>query len=254
MFIVPSLIHMLNRSRATPPERPLDLLCATGAAPISSEAMASFQAQFGVRLLNLYGLAESSFAVFFGDRDEAGWGTSSIGKPLVAEARLVSEAGVVQDGPAEGHLQLRGPQMSLGYFRNPEATAALFQDGWLDTGDIATRDERGRYVIHGRAKEVVMRGGYSVYLADVDEALLDHPLVQEASSVGVPDPLYGEAIIGVVRLSPEAGEIGPGALRSFCAERLGPDRAPSAIRIVDEPLPRNALGKIMRRELLKWVP
>ena len=146
----------------------------------------------------------------------------------------------------EGELVVRGPNVFAGYWRNEEATAAAFADGWLLTGDIAARDDEGDYRIVGRLKELVISGGENVYPAELESVLHEHPAVAEAAVVGVPDERWGEACVAFVVLAEEATE---DELLVFCRERLAGFKVPREVRFVDE-LPRNAMGKVVKSELL----
>jgi malonyl-CoA/methylmalonyl-CoA synthetase len=146
---------------------------------------------------------------------------------------------------ADDEIQLRGPNVFTGYWRNDDATAASFVDGWFRTGDVGRVDGDGYISIVGRTKELIITGGYNVYPREVEEALLRHPSVREAAVIGTPDPEWGEVVTAfVVADTP----IEPDELRSCCAESLAPYKQPRLFRFVDT-LPRNAMGKIDRRRL-----
>ena len=139
--------------------------------------------------------------------------------------------------------------MFAGYWRNPEATAAAFADGWLLTGDVAARDEEGYYRIVGRTKDMVISGGENVYPAEIENVLHEHDAVAEAAVVGVPDERWGEACLAFVVLAAEATE---DELLEHCRARLARYKVPRGVRFV-ESLPRNALDKVVKSELLELV-
>lgn len=252
IYLVPALVQLLNRLAAPGEPGARRPLVMVGAAPISEEAHATFQARFGARMFNCYGLTEAAFAVFFGQRRPDGFGTTSIGKARGVEARLLDTAGRVVEGAGSGLLQFRGPMLSDGYWRHPEATRALFDDGWLVTGDIAERDADGHYFIRGRQKDVVIRGGFNIHLQEVDEALLDHPAVLGACSVGAPDRTSGEEVYALVKLG---GDDPPreAELLAWCRQRLGDGRAPRRIVFTSGEIPRNGAGKLLRRDALAQI-
>jgi|GEM_PF-1191786 len=248
IYLVPALIQIINRLSLPPGPGAHRPLLMTGAAPIVREAHAELQSRFGVVALNAYGLTEASFAVFFGLRDDDGRGTVSIGPARSVEARLVGNDGETIAGPGRGHMQFRGSTLTEGYFRNAEATEALFEDGWLVTGDIADRDAAGNYYIVGRQKDVVIRGGFNIYLQEVDEVLMSHKSVVTACSVGLSDPVSGEDIYALVKLKDDPDVPSETDLLSWCKAQLGKARAPRRILMSSEDLPRNGAGKIVRRE------
>lgn len=252
IYLVPALVQLLNKL-AMPPAPGAHLpLVMVGAAPITPEAHHSFQTRFGARMFNCYGLTEASFAVFFGHKAADGFGTTSIGKARAVEARLLDPDGRAIEGPGTGLLQFRGPMLSDGYWRNPEATRAAFDDGWLVTGDIAERDADGHYFIRGRQKDVVIRGGFNIHLQEVDEALLSHPAVLGACSVGAPDKISGEEVYVLVKLRDDA-QLREAELLAWCKKHLGEGRSPRRIVCSDEDLPRNGAGKLVRREALARI-
>ena len=146
----------------------------------------------------------------------------------------------------DGELLVRGPNVFPGYWRNPEATAAAFRDGWLHTGDVAERDDEGNYRIRGRLKDMVVSGGENVYPAEIEAVLHEHPAVADAAVVGVPDERWGE-VVRRVRRARRAGRRGRAA-RSTAATRLARFKVPKSFHVVDE-LPRNSMGKVQKSEL-----
>jgi fatty-acyl-CoA synthase len=169
--------------------------------------------------------------------------------PHVDVALRDPETGALLGGPGEGELVVRGPNVFAGYWRNPEATAAAFAEGWLLTGDVAACDEEGDYRIVGRLKDMVISGGENVYPAELENVLHEHPAVAEAAVLGVPDERWGEACVAFVVLAGAASE---DDLLAFCRERLAKFKVPREVRVV-EALPRNAMGKVVKSELLERV-
>ena len=247
-YLVPPLVELLDRAGKAPAEVGTRPVVLAGGAPLAPAVQRRFQERFGAVLLNAYGLTEASFAVFFGDRDPGGWGTASIGRPVTAAARVRRPDGAVDQGPADGELELAGPVVCDGYYDNPDATAALFRDGWLATGDLVRRDEHGRFWIVGRVKEAVMKGGFPVYLAEVEEAAAEVSGVSEAAAVRLDLP-SGEDVGLLVRTGGD-GAVDADALRIELERRLGRHRAPRRVVCVLHPLPRVGQGKIDRRQAL----
>lgn len=166
------------------------------------------------------------------------------------ESKLVDEMGQdLAPGPdVVGQLCVRGPVVIKGYLNRPEATAESIRDGWFNTGDIARIDEDGFVYIVDRAKDMVLRGGENVYCSEVETALYTHPDVAECAVFGMPDERLGEEVAAAI--VPAAGAtIDEAALRAHLAERIAKHKIPARMWFLDEPLPRNANGKFVKREL-----
>jgi long-chain acyl-CoA synthetase len=147
-----------------------------------------------------------------------------------------------------GEIWFKGPNLIRGYWNKPEATAETIVDGWLRTGDIGRLDEEGFVYVEDRAKDMVLRGGENVYCAEVEAAIYEHPAVYEAAVFGVPHERLGEEVACVVY--PRVGhDLSVEELQAHVAERLASFKVPSVVRIIDHQLPRNASGKILKREL-----
>jgi fatty-acyl-CoA synthase len=144
-------------------------------------------------------------------------------------------------------LQVRGPNVFAGYLRNPEATEAAFEDGWLRTGDVAVHDDKGNLQIRGRLKEMYISGGENVYPAEVESMLHEHGAVVEAAVVGVPDERWGESGVAFVVLRP-GEEATPQELLEWCRERMAHYKVPREAHVVDA-LPRSAMNKVLKDEL-----
>jgi fatty-acyl-CoA synthase len=213
-------------------------LAVVGGAPMP-EALLETWRRRGVAIVQGYGLTEAAPNVLCLPPEDAVRKAGSAGKPYpYVEARLSDE----------GELQVRGPNVFPGYWRDPEATAAAFTgDGWLRTGDVAEVDDDGCYRILGRLKDMFISGGENVYPAEVEAVLHEHPAVADAAVVGVPDERWGESGVAFV-----VGTATEEELIGFCRERLARFKVPKAIRFVDE-LPRNSLGKVQRAALVQEV-
>jgi fatty-acyl-CoA synthase len=221
-----------------------------GGAPMPEALLETWQER-GVEIVQGYGLTEAAPNVLCLPPEDAGRKRGFAGKPYphVDVALRDPETGRLLEGQAEGELVVRGPNVFTGYWRDPQATEAAFADGWLLTGDIAVRDGEGYYRIAGRVKDLVISGGENVYPAEIEYVLHEHPAVREAAVVGVPDERWGEACLAFVVLSGDAtGE----DLLAHCRERLAGYKVPRELRFV-ESLPRNALDKVAKTELLELV-
>jgi malonyl-CoA/methylmalonyl-CoA synthetase len=172
----------------------------------------------------------------------------SVGPPVPGvELRLVHEDG---DASGIGEIQVRGPNLFLGYLNRPDATAeAMTPDGWFQTGDLATRDPDGYIRIVGRrATDLIKSGGFKIGAGEIENALLEHPAVAEAAVAGVPDADLGERIAAWVVVAPGAVRPGDGELADHVARLHTPHKRPRDVRYV-EALPRNAMGKVQKARL-----
>ncbi|MFF5114006.1 class I adenylate-forming enzyme family protein [Streptosporangium sp. NPDC000509] len=175
----------------------------------------------------------------------------SIGLPMaVVEVRIADPGGREVPVGAVGELCLRGPNVILGYWNRPEATAETIVDGWLHTGDLARVDEEGFVFIVDRAKDMVIRGGENVYCAEVEAALFEHPAVEDAAVIGIPHEELGEEVGAVLRLSSPASDE---ELRAFLRERIAPFKIPVRFWVRETELPRNPGGKILKTRLRQEV-
>jgi long-chain acyl-CoA synthetase len=225
----------------------------SGGAPVSEAVVQRYEEAFGVYVHNIYGLTESTSAcigVPLGERapvDDAS-GALSIGVPLPGtDARIVDERGE-ELPPAElGEICVRGPQVVDGYWQRPDETAKAIRDGWLHTGDVGFMNEQGWIFIVDRKKDMIVVSGYKVWPREVEDVLYEHPAVQEAAVVGVPDPYRGETVHAYVTV--RTGEmVSPDELEAHCRDRLAAYKCPRVFRVVSE-LPKTSTGKILRRAL-----
>src|SRR3954466_11198702 len=177
-----------------------------------------------------------------------------VGPPLPSvDLRLVSDEGddvQAADDETLGEVAVRGPNVFTGYLNRPDATAEAMRDGWFFTGDIATRAPDGYLRIVGRrSTDLIKTGGYKVGAGEVEVALLEHPGVAEVAVTGEPDPDLGERIVAWVVPAGDAGRPGEQELADHVARLLTPHKRPRVVRYLDE-LPRNAMGKVMKKQLL----
>jgi long-chain acyl-CoA synthetase len=226
--------------------------CITGGAPMPVEVLNNFDRKYGVKILEGYGLSETSPAASFNRLDRPRK-PGSIGVPLPGvELRLIDEAGNVIDEPlVPGEICIRGPCVMKGYYKRPEATAESITNGWFKSGDVAHRDADGFYFITGRLKELIIKGGENIAPREIDEALLQHPAVLEAAAVGIPDREYGQEILACVVLKPGSA-CKEADLRAHCLATLGRYKTPKAFRFLAE-LPKGPSGKVQRLKLVEAV-
>jgi fatty-acyl-CoA synthase len=221
----------------------------SGGAPMPRHLIDIFRER-GIVMRQGYGLTEVGVNCFAMSNEEAWDKAGSIGRPLMfTEAKVVDESGQELPPDVVGELCFRGPHVSNGYWNNPEATsAAIDKRGWFHTGDMATRDEDGFYYIAGRAKDMFISGGVNVYPAEIENQLLQHPSLEDASVIGVPHSTWGE--VGVAYVVPAEGEeVEAEALASFLGSRLARYKVPKDFIVTDE-LPRTAYGKVVKGELV----
>jgi long-chain acyl-CoA synthetase len=225
-------------------------LCVSGAAPLPREVFERFEALTGGRLVEGYGLTEASplthCTPLFGERRPA-----SIGLPFPdTEARIVDMATGEPVAPGEdGELEVRGPQVMLGYWNRPEETAEVFHEGWLRTGDVARMDPDGFFHVVDRRKDMIDASGFKVLPREVEEVLLMHPKVREAVVAGVPDAYRGETVKAFVVLKP--GESATEEeIVDFCRLHLAAFKVPRKVDFRAE-LPKTMVGKYLRRVLVE---
>jgi acyl-CoA synthetase (AMP-forming)/AMP-acid ligase II len=243
--LVAPLFELLLRASAPRSGRARTLFI-NSSGPISAETHARFMERFGAVALNCYGLTETSFACTIGDVDERGTSSQAVGRPDLLLARLRGADGGVVEGAGEGELELRGPTLSDGYYDNEQANAALFDGPWLRSGDLARRDQSGKYWIVGRLKDAVMKGGSTVYLTEVEEACAALDGVHEAVAVRMQLSGGIEDLAVIVR--PEAGVAADAReLKAALEQALGAERSPRRILLTDGAIPRLGQSKIDRR-------
>ncbi len=201
-----------------------------------------------VRFFNFYGQTEMSpVATILGPEDQVRK-AGSAGKPaLNVETRIVDEQGRPVPAGVEGEIVHRSPQAMLGYWNDPEKTAESFRDGWLRTGDLGILDEEGYLTVVDRIKDMIKTGGENVASREVEETIHEHPAVAEVAVFGVEHPRWIEAVTAAVVARP-GHTITKDELLAFCRDRLAGFKTPKYVVVLDE-LPKNASGKILKREL-----
>jgi long-chain acyl-CoA synthetase len=234
-------------------------LGVSGGSSLPVEVLRGVEETLGMRVLEGYGLSETSPVASFNHPDRPGKAGSvgtairgvelALGRPPQEDesdgsdvVELLDEA----DTDAIGEILVRGENVMLGYWANPEATAEAVRGGWFHTGDLARRDADGCYFIVDRVKDLIIRNGFNVYPREVEEVLYGHPAVAEAAVVGVPDAVRGEEVGALVQLR-EGADVGADELRDYVAERIAAFKYPRIIRF--GPVPKGPTGKILKREI-----
>ncbi|MFC4800235.1 long-chain fatty acid--CoA ligase [Neobacillus sp. GCM10023253] len=223
--------------------------CNSGSAPMPVELLREFEGKTGAQILEGYGLSEASPTTHcnppFAARKT---GSVGIGVPST-EYKIVDLSTGTEEVPTGelGEVIIKGPQVMKGYWNMPEETANTLKDGWLYTGDIAKVDEDGYLYIVDRKKDMIIAGGFNIYPRDIEEVLYEHPSVQEAVVIGVPDPYRGETVKAYVVL--KAGKTATeDEIIQYCRENLAAYKAPRNVEFREQ-LPKTGVGKILRRSL-----
>lgn len=249
-FGVPAIYQAFSLSQDVDKVNWSGVRCGCGGAPLS-EPLIRFFADRGALVLNGFGMTETGPTTFLMDAANAVRKIGSVGRAqMLTECRLDD---VADGAPGEGEIQLKGPNITPGYYDNPDATAAGFTpDGWLKTGDVGRRDDEGYVFIIDRIKDMYISGGENVYPAEVERVLAHYPGVLECAVIGVPDDKWGE--VGAAFLLPRPGaSVDVAGLRGWCRERLAAYKVPVQVHLVQD-FPRTAAGKIRKPELRKRVP
>ena len=225
-------------------------LCASGGASLPVQVLHDFEKRFNVDILEGFGMSEGSPIVTFnqlGETRKAG----SIGKPIWGVEVMLKDAdgNTVTAANEKGELLYRGHNVMKGYYKNATANADTIQNGWLHSGDVATRDEDGYYYIVDRTKDMVIRGGFNVYPREIEEVMIQHAAVSLVAVIGVPDEQYGEEIKAFVVLK-EGATATESELIEFTKARLAAYKYPRMVEFLSA-LPMSATGKILKKELRK---
>ncbi|MGM8213313.1 long-chain-fatty-acid--CoA ligase [Virgibacillus sp. W0430] len=224
--------------------------CISGSAPLPSEIQEQFERITGGRLVEGYGLTETSpvtHANFLWTNRVNG----SIGVPWPDTDSKIVKPGTIEELEVGeiGEVAISGPQVMKGYWKNEEETAAVLKAGWLLTGDMGYMDENGYFYIVDRKSDMIIAGGYNIYPREVEEVLYEHEGIQEASVVGVPDDYRGETVMAFIVLKP-GYKLTEEELDIYCRENLAAYKIPRIYSFKEE-LPKTAVGKVLKRELIK---
>src|SRR5215469_16715311 len=225
-------------------------IAISGGASIPAPVLNAFEKRYGVVILEGYGLTETASTTTFNvsATDRRAY---SVGKPIWGTQTQVWDAEGKPLPPGAGNVGevvTRGLHVMKGYLNRPEDTASVFTGNWFHTGDLGYFDQDGYLYIVGRSKELIIRGGYNVYPAEIEDVLHEHPAVAEAAVIGVPDERLGEEVMAFLTLRPGAVLTAREAI-IFCRERVAAYKYPRVVEIRDV-LPKNALGKILKDQLV----
>jgi long-chain acyl-CoA synthetase len=224
-------------------------ICNSGSAPMPVGLLREFESKTGSKILEGYGLSETSPATHcnppFAERKP---GSVGIGMPST-DYKVVDLATGVEEVPTGelGEVAIKGPQVMKGYWNLQEETAHALRDGWLYTGDIARMDEEGYLYIVDRKKDMIIASGYNIYPREIEEVIYEHSAVQEAVVIGVPDAYRGESVKAVLVLK-EGQQVTVEEIKDFCKQNMSAYKVPTIIEFRDH-LPKTSVGKILRRAL-----
>ncbi|MGN7999656.1 class I adenylate-forming enzyme family protein [Sphingomonas sp. 22176] len=226
-----------------------------GGAPSAPELVKRIFQEFGALPGNGWGMTETMATVTHHLGEEYLARPTSAGPPVpVAELKIMDVDGTHELPVGEvGELWAKGPMIVKGYWNKPEATTETFRDGWVRTGDLARLDEEGFLYVVDRAKDIIIRGGENIYSSEVEDVLYAHPAVTDAALIGIPHRTLGEEPVAVVHLAPGSSAT-EAELQAFVRDRIAAFKVPVAIRFSAETLPRNANGKILKKDLKALFP
>ncbi|HTD03438.1 long-chain fatty acid--CoA ligase [Undibacterium sp.] len=219
----------------------------SGGAALPVEVIRRFEEKFGIKILEGYGLSETSPVATFSHMDFQSI-AGSVGQPVVGvEVRVVNENDEPLPVGEAGEIVVRGHNVMKGYYKRPEATAEAIRNGWFHTGDIGKTDEHGNFYIVDRLKDMIIRGGFNVYPRELEEVLMTHPALAQVAVIGVPHESHGEEIKAVVVLKPGM-QATPEELVAWSKEKMAAYKYPRMVEVVAA-LPMTATGKILKRAL-----
>jgi long-chain acyl-CoA synthetase len=253
LIAIPSMYNALLSTKDAVPEDFSSLrLIVSGGEPLPDAVAARFYERFNIRINEGYGLTETSPATNWCRPFE--YRPHSVGKALpdIVQRIVDPQTGLVVPPGHDGEVQMTGPNVMRGYFKLPNETAAAFTpDGFFRTGDIGRLDDDGHLYITGRLKEMLIIGGENVFPREIEEALNRHPAVADSGVIGIEDPMRGELPLAFVELR-EGAAAEPMELLGWCRRHLAGYKVPGEVRMIAA-LPRNATGKIVRRDLRKLI-
>jgi long-chain acyl-CoA synthetase len=241
---VPTMYAAWANLPANPPPASLRW-CLSAGAPLTEDVRGRAGARLGAPIRQGYGLTEATFSTVDAPPETPRPGT--VGRPVWGcEARIVDGEGRVCPPGEEGEILIRGNNVMSHYLNDPDATAAVLQDGWMRSGDVGVLDATGRLTVVDRIKDLIIRGGNNVYPSEVEQVLASHPEISQVAVVGRPDPYYGEEVVAVI--VPGAAPVDLAGLRGWVLERLARTKVPREVAIVDA-MPLGPSGKVLKREL-----
>jgi len=252
--VVPTIISHLLHGTITPSKAVQAHLRfgRSASAPLAPDVQSAFEKSFGVPIIETMGLTETAAQILSNPLPP---GQRVIGSPGIAygnEAEILTADGVRAEPGEEGELIIKGPNVMLGYLNNSQATKDAFTaDGWLRTGDLVRKDQKGYFFVTGRLKELIIKGGENIAPREIDEALYANPDVVEAAAFSVPCDIYGERVHAAVKLR-DGSKITTQNLIESCVQKLGDFKAPEHVFVLEE-LPKGPSGKIQRVMIAKLI-
>jgi long-chain acyl-CoA synthetase len=223
------------------------IVCTSGGAPMPVEVMSKFEEVFGVRVLEGYGLSETSPLACFNHFEKPSK-PGTVGQAIFGvDVKCFDENGKEVPRGERGEVVIRGTNVMKGYYKRPEETADAFAGGWFHTGDIGTIDDEGYLSIVDRKKDMILRGGYNIYPRELEEIIITHPSVSLCAVIGVPDERMGEEVKAFVVLK-EGAELSHAAFIDWCREQFAANKYPRYVEFRDS-LPIGGTGKILKRGL-----
>jgi len=223
----------------------------SSASKLEKKLWDDFERKFKVPLVNVYGMTETVAAALYCSINDYPRKTGTTGIPIDCEAKITNSDGNLAKENEAGVLWLKGTNIFTGYFNNPEATAAVLKDGWLNTGDVAVKDEQGFYTITGRVRNMINTGGVNIYPEQVSEMINTHPAVLENICLGIKDENFGEKLVSAVVLMPDS-KLDKLELLTFLRPLLMQNKIPKDIFFFDD-LPKGLSGKIKINAVEKLV-
>jgi acyl-CoA synthetase (AMP-forming)/AMP-acid ligase II len=253
-FLVPAMVQLVvTQEHFDRADLSSLWLCSIGSAPIAPETLRRMIERLpNASVSNSYGMTEAGAAFCVMPKEEAPKRLGSVGRIMPpAQVKVVDEAGREVPPSTVGEIWMKPAGTLREYYKDPEATARTYGDGWVHTGDLGLVDADGFLSIVGRQKDVIIRGGNNIYPGDVEAVIYEHPAVLEATVVGVPHAVLGEDVAAFVVVRAGA-QLTADELRAFCREQLADYKSPRRIVFLDA-LPRNATGKVVKADLLARV-
>lgn len=217
-----------------------------GSAPVPVEVMKTYESLFACKVIEGYGLSESTCRSTFNPIDERRK-VGSIGLPIGNEVKIFDDADRELAANQVGEIVLRGANLMKGYYRNEEATEKAFRSGWFHTNDLGYKDDDGFFYIVDRKSDMIIRGGENIYPREIDEALYQHAKVKDAATIGVPDELFGEEVKSFIVLK-DGEHATEEELIAHCRARLADFKCPKSIAFLDD-IPKGPTGKLLKKEL-----
>ena len=223
-------------------------VAVSGGASLPVAMHREFEEVFGFKIVEGYGLSETSPITNITPADTSAIKPGSIGPALFGtQVRIMRDDGTFAEVGEVGELVVRGHNVMKGYYKDPRTTEASFTNGWFRTGDVARMDEDRYFYIVDRKKDVIIRAGMNIYPREVEEVLHRHPAVREVSVIGIPDETLSESVVAFVVLA-EGQQVTADALQKYCREHLAVFKCPKSVVFVEQ-LPKGPTGKILKREL-----